>query len=547
MSRQSSTHAKPGAAPGLTRSNASMLQRQGTLGTHVCVQREAVGATTEAPAPSLVREVMESPGRPLDSTTRSAMEPRFGFDFSHVRVHTDEEAAESARAMNANAYTAGEHVVFGEGKYTPGVPSGEGLIAHELTHVVQQASGPVDGTPVADGLSVSHPSDRFEQAARRGDAGRVANGEVSDGASLRSSASAQAGPIMVQRDVNDTSGTGPFQREQAESGVASAVAGGVSALAGVLSAIESVRSANFAERSAKAAEDPPIPEPTTGGVTSTHVDIPEIKALDKKSLKDKQKALADQEKTEADNAKAASTAPKKGSAGKGKSGAEQEKPKPEEKAPEPDDVGDTTVTKETTKEQSKTKGGVKTTTKETEKTVLKESDDTDHEKTFKVLRLEQGKENSAEFLLTLRTNGKDISGGTTEDGEINGYLGGSNESNASVGFRASAGEHLGDGAATVRLLYGGTNVSPRKKMTSGFLGGGGLQAAGDYSFQRFSGSLKFTAKGDLQAPSMPRVTTSKGVATPKVDSSADATKPAVTISLDPSGTAGVVKKEETKK
>ena len=73
MSRQSSTHAKPGNAPGLTRSNASLLQRQSTLGTHVCVQREAVGATTEAPAPSLVREVMESPGRPLDSTTRSAM------------------------------------------------------------------------------------------------------------------------------------------------------------------------------------------------------------------------------------------------------------------------------------------------------------------------------------------------------------------------------------------------------------------------------------------------------------------------------------------
>lgn len=555
MSRQSSTHAKPGNAPGLTRSNASLLQRQSTLGTHVCVQREAVGATTEAPAPSLVREVMESPGRPLDSTTRSAMEPRFGFDFSHVRVHTDEEAAESARAINANAYTAGEHVVFGEGKYAPGVPSGEGLIAHELTHVVQQASGPVEGTPVADGLSVSHPSDKFEQAARRGDAGPGANGEVSHSASLRSSASAQAGPIMVQRDgpLNDTSGSGPFQDEQAKAaktsagaGIASAIAGGVSALAGVVSAYESIRSANFAERSAKAAEDPPVAEPTTGGVTSTHVDVPEIKALDKKSLKDKQKALADQEKTEADNAKAASTA-KKGVTGKGKPDAEQEKPKPEEKAPEPDDVGDTTVTKETIKEQSKTKGGVKTTTKETEKTVLKGADDTDHEKVFKVLRLEQGKDNSAEFLLTLRTNDKDISGGSTEDGEISGYLGGSNESNASVAFRASAGEHLGDGAATVRLLYGGTNVSPRKRQTGGSFGSGGFQAAGDYSFQRFSGSLKFTAKGELQAPSLPRVTTSKGVATPKVDPSADATKPAVTISLDPSGAVGIVKKEEKKK
>src|SRR5258708_6511033 len=234
MSKQSSTHAKPGNAPGVTRSNASLLQRQSTLGTHVCVQREAVGATTEAPAPSLVREVMESPGRPLDSATRSTMEPRFGFDFSRVRVHTGEEAAESARAMNANAYTAGEHVVFGEGKYTPGVPSGKGLIAHELTHVVQQASGPVEGTPVADGLSVSHPSDKFEQAARRGDAGSQVAREVSRSTSRRSATPAQAGPIMVQRDgpLQDTSGTGPFQKQQADAAQTSATAGVAGAIAG---------------------------------------------------------------------------------------------------------------------------------------------------------------------------------------------------------------------------------------------------------------------------------------------------------------------------
>jgi hypothetical protein len=310
----------------------------------------------------------------------------------------------------------------------------------------------------------------------------------------------------------------------------------------VFSAIEAVRSANFAERQAKAAEDPPIPEPTTGGVTSTHVDIPEIKAIDKKPLKDKQKALAANEQAEAENAKAASTA-KKPPAGKGKAGTEKEKAAPKE----PEDVGgETTFTQEKITEEAKTKGNVKTTTKQNEKTVLKDADTQDHETPFKVLRLEQGKDNIAEFLLTLRTNGKDINGGSTEDGEIAGYLGGSNESNASVGFRASPGEHLGSGAATVRLLFGGTNVSPRKRTTKGFLGGGGFQAAGDYSFQRFSGSLKFTAEGKLVAPSLPRVTTSKGVAKPKVDASADATKPAVTISLDPSSAANKVVKEEEK-
>jgi uncharacterized protein YcfJ len=93
------------------------------------------------------------------------MEPRFGRDFSLVRVHTDGDAAESARALSARAFTAGPDVVFATGGYSPGTPAGRNLIAHELAHVVQQASGPVAGTPIADGMSVSHPSDGFELAA----------------------------------------------------------------------------------------------------------------------------------------------------------------------------------------------------------------------------------------------------------------------------------------------------------------------------------------------------------------------------------------------
>lgn len=93
-------------------------------------------------APPIVHEVLRSPGRPLDAPTRAFMEPRFGSDFSGVRVHTDGKAAESARAVHALAYTVGHDVVFGAGLYTPETLAGKKLLAHELTHVVQQSKNP---------------------------------------------------------------------------------------------------------------------------------------------------------------------------------------------------------------------------------------------------------------------------------------------------------------------------------------------------------------------------------------------------------------------
>src|SRR5262249_15068738 len=77
-------------------------------------------------------------GRPLDRSISNFMESRFGFDFSRVRVHTDSRAASSARAIDARAYTAGTHVVFAEGQFAPSTADGRRLLAHELTHVVQQ-------------------------------------------------------------------------------------------------------------------------------------------------------------------------------------------------------------------------------------------------------------------------------------------------------------------------------------------------------------------------------------------------------------------------
>lgn len=77
-------------------------------------------------------------GHPLDRSARASMESRFGFDFSKVRIHTDERAAQTAQMLNALAYTIGQNIVFGSGQYQPNTVSGKTILAHELAHVVQQ-------------------------------------------------------------------------------------------------------------------------------------------------------------------------------------------------------------------------------------------------------------------------------------------------------------------------------------------------------------------------------------------------------------------------
>jgi hypothetical protein len=102
------------------------------------VQRSAASDNVSATAPASVREVVASPGRPLDASTRGFMEVRFGYDFSSVRIHHDTQAERSAREANAQAYTVGDHIVFNSGHYAPHSPNGRRLLAHELAHVVQQ-------------------------------------------------------------------------------------------------------------------------------------------------------------------------------------------------------------------------------------------------------------------------------------------------------------------------------------------------------------------------------------------------------------------------
>ena len=115
-------------APLLSNCSLGALQRD---------QPNTSSASTSAPP--IVHEVLGGSGQPLDSSTRAFMEPRFGHDFGNVRVHFDARAAASARSVNALAYTVGHDIVFSDGAFAPDDPSGRSLLAHELTHVVQQS------------------------------------------------------------------------------------------------------------------------------------------------------------------------------------------------------------------------------------------------------------------------------------------------------------------------------------------------------------------------------------------------------------------------
>jgi hypothetical protein len=128
------------------------------------LQRRALAAGPEpVVAPPIVHEVLGAPGRPLEPGLRGEMEARLGHDFSRVRVHTDGRAAESARFVDAAAYTVGRNVVFGAGRYAPGTQEGRALFAHELAHVVQQ--GGVDAHGGA--LPIGPSDDAAEREADR--------------------------------------------------------------------------------------------------------------------------------------------------------------------------------------------------------------------------------------------------------------------------------------------------------------------------------------------------------------------------------------------
>ncbi|MFZ4859036.1 MAG: DUF4157 domain-containing protein [Desulfuromonadaceae bacterium] len=113
-------------------------------------------STVGIDTPASVDNVLASTGIPLDPVLQKEMAQRFGFDFSQVRVHSGQAAEQSAREVNAHAYTVGNDIVFGAGQYAPSTHSGQRLLAHELTHVVQQSkseSSHVDNTDALCGVN----------------------------------------------------------------------------------------------------------------------------------------------------------------------------------------------------------------------------------------------------------------------------------------------------------------------------------------------------------------------------------------------------------
>jgi hypothetical protein len=141
-----------------------VLGPAGLLGLQRAAGNSGVTAMVEEER-SPVHDVVASSGKPLEPEVREDMEGRLGHDFSDVRVHDDGAAHDSATAVNAHAYTVGSNIVFQRDTYDPSSTQGRTVLAHELTHVVQQRHGPVDGTPAGGGINVSDPSDRFEREA----------------------------------------------------------------------------------------------------------------------------------------------------------------------------------------------------------------------------------------------------------------------------------------------------------------------------------------------------------------------------------------------
>ena len=167
----------------------------------------AGGTQDQGGVPAIVHEVLRSSGQPLDATTRTYMEPRFGHDFSQVRVHANAQAAKSARSVNALAYTVGNDVVFADGQYAASIRAGHRLLAHELTHVVQQ-NGVNSGRQMPGKLTINQPGDAFEQEADAV-AGRVMAGE-------RASALLTPGRPALQRQTpGDNAEKKPPEKKEA--------------------------------------------------------------------------------------------------------------------------------------------------------------------------------------------------------------------------------------------------------------------------------------------------------------------------------------------
>jgi plasmid stability protein len=169
------------------------------------IQREATSDAGQNIAASLENT---GTGQGLEGSTRSFLEPKFGHNFANVKIHADGHADQMSKAVNARAFTTGQDVFFRQGEYNPNSSEGMHLLAHELTHTIQQSRGSVSGTSIGDGLAISDPNDAFEQEASAA-ANSVARGErvhvgmASGGVVQRKAdSSVDLMPLVLQRDPN---------------------------------------------------------------------------------------------------------------------------------------------------------------------------------------------------------------------------------------------------------------------------------------------------------------------------------------------------------
>jgi hypothetical protein len=162
-------------------------------------------------------------GLPLATPVQRTLETGFGHDIGAIRIHADSEADALSRSIDARAFTSGQDIFFRAGAYQPKSGAGLHLLAHEVAHTVQQADGPIAGTPTADGVSISDPADSYEQAAEQA-ADAIAGPE---GAPVQGGAMAPAQPrhagaetglaqqgLLVQRGPEDKARMDDLQHQQ---------------------------------------------------------------------------------------------------------------------------------------------------------------------------------------------------------------------------------------------------------------------------------------------------------------------------------------------
>jgi Domain of unknown function (DUF4157) len=194
---------------------------------------------------NLAQEISSSgSGQSLDAGAREYLEPKFGHSFENIKIHADGHADQLSKSINARAFTTGQDVFFREGAYQPNTAEGKHLLAHELTHTIQQSRGTVSGTPVANGVSISDPNDGFEQEASRAADTAVAGGQVSVGGTTdggvvqRVMASQNNTPIHVQREgADDLPSTSQDMKSAADTGAAATVKDNNYVVAGNMSTV----------------------------------------------------------------------------------------------------------------------------------------------------------------------------------------------------------------------------------------------------------------------------------------------------------------------